>query len=792
MNYPLISEYIEAIKLAGDNFEELSYLRPVLGDDGLPVMTSGNFAVVFKMKDEQRGKFYALKCFTKEQEGREEAYIEIAKELENVSSPYLVSIRYLEKELFVDTDKTTDTEFPVLQMDWVEGKTLDEYLRENLNDKYALEMLAYRFSQLAQWLIPQPFAHGDLKPDNILVREDDTLVLVDYDGMYVPAMKGQKARELGSPDFRHPQRTEDDFDEHIDDFPIISILLSLKSISIKPQLLQEYGTSDRLLFSKEDYLDFGSNKLFGELMKLKDDDYNDIIISFIKVYKDILFMDDNLSISVKEPNIGLYTKVTEDDLINSWEDDFGAIYSKDGRKLLKGADVPFYEIRKGTIIICDKAFSETHKQEDDNPFLESPISWDGMRIERIKMPDSVKYVGYESFADCECLKEIHFSNSLSYIGISAFSHCKSLRKVSLPDSVKIIDCCVFEHCFSLKYVELPSSLIVIGYRSFRYCQNLNSVICPQTLSYIGDRAFEKCTRLADFHIPSSVETIGNMAFNGCSDLNLVIPPTLRKINGRLGCKYSISADSPYLHFEDGVLYNIEMKAIYSFECKYDYKRGKIAGTKPQWAIIGHGKREEYYVDEYDHDWVSYTDIDVLDIYLPDTIETIGDYAFSCVPFIRSVMIPESVKYIGLGAFENCERLQRIHLPECLCTSDIIETLEGTADIIIPNRCEESLDYHGNAKILVDYEDYIHSCLDGFLFSREEVCEMIKQEYGFLNYVDYHCATSVFCRVIQTIDNIMQNIKQRNYEYSDKICILLGTQKEKVEYALKSIIKGAEK
>ena len=74
MNYPLISEYIEAIKSAEDNFEELSYLRPVLGDDGLPVMTSGNFAVVFKVKDMNTGKFYALKCFTKEQEGRAKAY----------------------------------------------------------------------------------------------------------------------------------------------------------------------------------------------------------------------------------------------------------------------------------------------------------------------------------------------------------------------------------------------------------------------------------------------------------------------------------------------------------------------------------------------------------------------------------------------------------------------------------------------------------------------------------------------------------------------------------------------
>ena len=255
MNYPLISEYVEAIKAAEDNFDQLKHLRPVLDWDGLPVMTGGNFAVVFKMKDVETGKFHAVKCFTREQEGRTEAYRLIAEELKDVDSPYLTSIRYLDKELFVDTNQSTETEFPVLLMDWVEGKTLDKYLRENLDDKYALEVLAYRFSQLAQWLIPQPFAHGDLKPDNILVKDDGSLVLVDYDGMYVPAMKGQKARELGSPDFRHPQRTEDDFDEHIDDFPIVSILLSLKAISVNSQLLDEYGASDRLLFSMEDYRD---------------------------------------------------------------------------------------------------------------------------------------------------------------------------------------------------------------------------------------------------------------------------------------------------------------------------------------------------------------------------------------------------------------------------------------------------------------------------------------------------------------------------------------------------------
>lgn len=120
MNYPLISEYIEAIKSAEDNFEELSFLRPLMDDEGLPVMTSGNFAVVFKMKDERNGKLYAVKCFTKEQEGRSESYKLIADELEFVSSNYLTPIRFLEKELFVETEQTSETEFPVLLMDWVE------------------------------------------------------------------------------------------------------------------------------------------------------------------------------------------------------------------------------------------------------------------------------------------------------------------------------------------------------------------------------------------------------------------------------------------------------------------------------------------------------------------------------------------------------------------------------------------------------------------------------------------------------------------------------------------------
>ena len=87
MQYPLISEYVAAIREAKDNLAELTHLVPVLDDHDEPYRSSGAFAVVFKMKDEQTGRSYALKCFTEEQEGRAEAYRQIAEELEFVDSP---------------------------------------------------------------------------------------------------------------------------------------------------------------------------------------------------------------------------------------------------------------------------------------------------------------------------------------------------------------------------------------------------------------------------------------------------------------------------------------------------------------------------------------------------------------------------------------------------------------------------------------------------------------------------------------------------------------------------------
>ena len=284
MQYPLISEYVRAIQDASSNLDKLVHLVPVPDDHGEPYRSSGAFAVVFKMKDEQTGKCYALKCFTEEQEGRAEAYRQIADELEFVDSSYITSVKYLDKEIFVDSSCEED-EFPVLLMDWIDGETMENYIAENYQDNYAMAMLCYRFCKMAAWLRSQPFAHGDIKPDNIMVRPDGTLTLVDYDGMFVPAMKGQKSPTIGTKDFSHPLRTIDDFDETIDDFALASIALSLKAISLKPSLLDEYGAADRLLFSAEDYRDLSKRKVLAALQELMNDEEVSTLLSLFLLAK---------------------------------------------------------------------------------------------------------------------------------------------------------------------------------------------------------------------------------------------------------------------------------------------------------------------------------------------------------------------------------------------------------------------------------------------------------------------------------------------------------------------------
>ncbi len=262
MPYPTIGEYKDAIRLAEHSFGNLTHLRPEYDATGDLHFSSGNFAVVFKMRDTRTNRPVAVKCFVREQPLRRQRYAQISACLDTLPySPYLLRYTYHPAEIWVETALSKQREFEVVTLDWIEGQTLSNYLhsRCDAGDTAALQMVAEAFDRLATWLLEQPFAHGDLKPDNIIVMHPGELVLVDYDGMFTPDMAGQEATELGSPAFRHPHRSLRDFGKYIDHVPILVLSLSLHVLAEHPDWLATYYQGDNLLLGINDLVDTNSD-----------------------------------------------------------------------------------------------------------------------------------------------------------------------------------------------------------------------------------------------------------------------------------------------------------------------------------------------------------------------------------------------------------------------------------------------------------------------------------------------------------------------------------------------------
>ena len=684
MQYPLISEYVKAIQDAGDNLDKLAYLTPVLDDHGEPYRSSGAFAVVFKMQDKSTGKYYALKCFTEEQEGRADAYRQIADELDLLDSPYITSVKYMEKELFVDSQCEED-EFPVLLMDWVDGETMEAYIAANYRNQSAMSLLCYRFGRMAAWLRSQSFAHGDVKPDNIIIRPDGSLTLVDYDGMFVPSMKGSQSPTIGTRDFCHPLRTMDDFDETIDDFSLASIALSLKAISMKSTLLDIYGASDRLLFSEKDYRTPSNSKVISALQELMcDKDFCTLYSLFMLALarKELSACSFRLFIGEK-PNIAfvmdedLSTKPTEEELKEAFVDEWGVKYSKDRRKLLK---VPnklsgAYSVKEGTRIICDYAFSCC------------------LSLSKIVIPASVASIGEWAFWGCSSLSDIVIPSSVTSIGDCAFLGCSSLKYISIPKSViclngnpiadwdgkleclspnfiyeddvlfnkdksKIISFknqniesyviptgiinignSAFLGCRSLSKIVIPSSVTSIGSDAFWECRSLSDIVIPSSVTSIGSGAFWECRSLSDIVIPSSVTCIGDSAFYGCDSLSkIVIPSSVTSIGDSAfyGCRSlsEIVIPSSVTSIGDSAFYGCDSLS-------------KIVIPSSVTSI---------------GDSAFYGCRSLSEIVIPSSVTSIGDWAFSGCDSLSEIVIPSSVTCIDDGAFWGCSSLSDIVIP----------------------------------------------------------------------------------------------------------------------------------
>ncbi len=669
MQYPTILEYVKAIQDAGNNLDKLAHLTPVLDNHGEPYHISGAFAVVFKMQDKSTGKYYALKCFTKEQEGRADAYRQIAEELDMVEYPYIIFVKYMEKEVCVDCQCEED-KFPVLLMDWVDGDTMEAYIAANYHNQSSMSMLCYRFGKMAAWLRTQSFAHGDLKSDNIIVRPDGSLALVDYDGMFVPSMKGRKSPTKGTKKFSHPLRTVDDFDETIDDFSLASIALSLKAISLNSTLLDLYGKSDRLLFSEEDYRNPSKSKVISALQELMCNKdlctlYSLFMLALAR--KDLSLCSYRLFVGEKpiQPQSieDLSTKVTEEELKDAYIDDRGVKYSKDGRKLLKAPTTlsGTYSIKETTEIICDRAFFVC------------------INLTSISVPNSVKDIGEWAFAGCSLLSSIDIPNSMISIGNNAFAGCLSLKYISIPESVICLngnpfgDCECEIECLSANFIYEDDVLFnrdkseIISFRN----QEIESYIIPDSVTSIGDGAFGCCSSLSSLFIPNSVTSIGDGAFEGCSSLSsLVIPDSVVNIKGNpfYLWKGKLECLSASFIYEDNVLFNMDKSKLISY-------RNQEAKS----FIIPNGVMS---IEKYAFSGCS----SLISISVPKSVTSIGDGAFDGCSSLSSIAISDSITSISAWTFDGCKSLRSLIIPDCVTCigNEAFRGCSSLCSLVIPD------------------------------------------------------------------------------------------------------------
>ncbi len=347
MPWPLSQDYNEAIQSPASNFADadLKSGEAVSNALGLPVPYSGNFADVYQVRCPD-GSRWAVKCFTRKVEGLRERYAEISKHLKQAKLPFTVEFSYLEQGIRVGGQW-----YPVLKMQWVEGLTLNAFVEQYADKPAMLEALRRMWGRMETYLVGAKVAHADLQHGNVLLVPGATanalaLKLIDYDGMWVPALASSLSGEVGHPAYQHPKRRPDKvYGLEVDRFPLLVIATSLRALEVKGKdLWEKYNNGDNLLFKETDLKAPAESPLFAELLGLGDP-------LAVKLTKYLLasLKGDLASVPRLEEAMPTPAPVKEKPLVSGrkkkseWEEATGepeAVISRPARTPSKGAGVP--------------------------------------------------------------------------------------------------------------------------------------------------------------------------------------------------------------------------------------------------------------------------------------------------------------------------------------------------------------------------------------------------------------------------------------------------------------------
>ena len=262
-NWPSARYFTEAIQCPAICFSHpaLRNTMPAVDRLGMPLVTSGQFAYVYKLKSMNGAGNFAVRCFRGYLGDRDQRYRAIQEHLWETPVSYLSEFSYAAEGILVGGNR-----FPILFMNWIDGPTLDLYIGEMLHRPEVLLHLSEEWLKLVHALQVAGIAHGDLQHGNIIV-EHGQLRLVDHDGIFVPKMEGWTASEVGHQHYQHIRREAHHFDEKLDHFSSIVIYLSLLALAEKPELWQEYH-DENLLFTKADFADPSTSTLFQKIREI--------------------------------------------------------------------------------------------------------------------------------------------------------------------------------------------------------------------------------------------------------------------------------------------------------------------------------------------------------------------------------------------------------------------------------------------------------------------------------------------------------------------------------------------
>ena len=331
-------------------------------------------------------------------------------------------------------------------------------------------------------------------------------------------------------------------------------------------------------------------------------------------------------------------------------------------------------------------------REGCNAIIESASNTLIVGLASSTIPDGVTSIGNCAFQNCDDLTSVDIPNGVTNIGDYAFYDCDGLASVTIPGSVTHIGNNAFQYGYNLSslvvdadnpvydsrgecnaIIESATNTLIVGCQSsiipddvtsigdyaFSYCMGLTSIEIPNSVTNIGNGAFYSCYDLQSVEIPNSVTTIGTRAFAGCSNLQSVdIPNGVISIKEQAfsGCSdlTSIVIPNSVTEIEPGAFSNcpsIISVVVAEGNTVYDSRGGcnAIIEKSSNTLIVGCQSTT-----------------------IPNSVTSIGDYAFSNHTGLTSIDIPNSVKSLGYEAFYNCYNLTSIVIPNS------VTSIEGCA------------------------------------------------------------------------------------------------------------------